>query len=120
MREYLLDTDAYNKPLVLKDKDALAVLLLRLLKMKPGDHPLHPEMGVDIVGRYRYCSAKDLPVLQREINNQISTYLPNYRTIDISVSSLEGEILVSINIDGTMFNYTTGESKENTLISLIA
>lgn len=118
--EGLFTTDSYNKPMVLKDKDALAILLLRLLIMEPGSNPLHPEMGVDIRGRYEYSSEDDLEDLNKEISDQIEVYLPNYRssTIECTKDPNSNAMKVKINVDGTVFNFSSGTNLNDNEISL--
>lgn len=118
VKEYMLTTDEYTQPKIVTDKDAIAVLLLRLLLMVPGDNPDHPEMGVDVMGRYRYSYKSDLTKLNNEIRYQMDTYLPSFNTIDIECTKIDDYIKISINIDNTLFNFTTDVSyKGNDLIS---
>ena len=76
-REYLASVDKFKKPRVVEDRSAIGLLLLRLLLLEPGSDPLHPEMGVGI-RRYRYTMEDDLSGLEREIDKQISQYLPSF------------------------------------------
>ncbi len=116
--EYLLSTDSYSKPKVVEDKDALAILLLRLLLMAPGDNMEHPEMGVDIIGRYRYSSEGDLKELNKEIQYQIETYLPLYRTTEVNCVKDGKYIKVNITIDGTLFQFNSNNNTAKDEISL--
>ena len=117
--EGLFTTDSYNKPMVLKDKDALAILLLRLLIMVPGTNRQHTEMGVDIRGRYEYSSEDEIDELNDEISKQIEIYLPNYASGAIVNCSSENRVLkVSINVDGTVFNFSSGTELDDNEISL--
>lgn len=105
--EHLIATDDYNKPYTLKDKDALAVILIRLLIMDPGTNPLHPEAGVGLVRRYRFSSPDDMPTLNREIDQQIRVYLPQFSYVNVECTFVEGAIHVNISIDDTLFAFTT-------------
>lgn len=106
--EGLFTTDKYNKPMLLHDKDAIAILLLRLLVMTPGTNPLHPEMGVDIWGRYEYCNEDELDELNEEIESQILAYLPNFSSCKVTAElDSERQMKVSIYIDGSLFQYST-------------
>ena len=75
-REYLLDADNFNKPMVLEDKQAIAALLTRLILLEPGTNPLFPTMGVGLVSKYRYLFKDAEPKLKEDIRNQIATFLP--------------------------------------------
>lgn len=111
--EGLLTTDKYNKPMLLKDKDALAILLLRLLVMTPGTNPLHPELGVDIRGRYEYCGEDDLDDLNTEIETQISIYLPSYITCTVEAEIRDNRSMgISITIDDMLFKYSTATGSD--------
>ena len=119
MHEYLLSTNKYKKPYALTDKDALSVLIIRLLLMEPGTHPLHPEMGIDLIGRYRYCSKDDIPQLQNEIESQIETYLPGFHSLEVTPYISDSKLKIKVTIDDTLFNFTTGEEANEDEISLV-
>lgn len=87
--------------------------------MKPGTDFLHPEMGVDIIGRYRYCEENDIEDLQEEINNQINTYFPNYNTVSVSVNFENSNIISKININDTLYTFSSNDSTVRTLDSLL-
>ena len=112
-REFLLATNDYNEPKVLEGKDAIAAKLLLLLNTAPGTNPLHLEMGVDLSGRYRYCSEEDVDDLELEIRKQIEIYLPDYSTmINIKCQfNQEGLIDTYIQIDDTVYGFSTDENE---------
>lgn len=105
--EHLIATDVYNKPHTIKNKDALAVLIIRLLLMDPGTNPLHPEMGVGLVSRYRFSSSSDMTTLNSEISDQMKNFLPKFSYTNVSCSVKEGNIIVNISIDDTLYTFTT-------------
>ena len=86
--------------------------------MEPGENPMHPEMGVDVVGRYRYCSEDDIPDLKLEISKQMDAYLPNYRSTEIDCYIKDKYLVIKIDIDGTSYSFSTDES-DNDSISLL-
>ena len=118
MREYLFSTNKYKKPYVLKDKDALAVILIRLLLMKPGTNPMHPEMGIDVIGRYRYCNRSDLQTLRQEVRDQIECYLREYQSVEVEPILSGGILKLNITIDDTIFKFTTDSKSAKDEISL--
>ena len=81
--EYTLSTDEFNKPRVLKSKDAIAQLLIHLILLEPGTYSNRPEMGVGLVSRYRYTNTNNIINLQNAIQNQIETYLPMYTAVNV-------------------------------------
>ena len=109
--EYLLRTNEYNQPQVLSGKDAIATKLILLLNMKKGTDPRHPLMGIDMIGRYRYCEEEDIDELQQEINSQIEKYFP----LEISLNTRayvtwdDGELRILINSDDTTYAFTATE-----------
>ena len=44
-KEYLLSVNNFNEPAALEGKQAIGLLLVRLILMEPGTDPLHPDMG---------------------------------------------------------------------------
>lgn len=117
--EGLFTTDKYNKPMVLKDKDAVAILLLRLLVMVPGTNRKHPEMGIDIRGRYEYCEEDEVDELNTEIQTQIKTYLPQFNTSSVNCITEGRDMKIAIKVDDTVFNFSTASNLSDNEISLM-
>ena len=110
MNEYLLSTNKYNRPTVLKDKDTVNLLLIRLLLLTPGSMPLHPNMGVGLVSKWRYSDMSRIDELQAEVENQISTYLPMLLPARVEIKEnqeVDNEIIIDITVDNVVYSYTT-------------
>lgn len=75
-KEYLLSLDNFNRPAEVTGGKAVAYLIARLIMMEPGSDPLHPDMGVGLVSKYRYSNKTD--DLKNAIKDQISTWLPDF------------------------------------------
>lgn len=116
IRDYLLDIDDLNRPKVLDIENiqtgtmnSAALLIIRLLLLKKGSYPDFPDLGIDIRGRYRFAFEEELITLRNELEDQISTYLPELIPVDVEVSlyrpkdSLENMILFSIIIRQVKF-----------------
>ena len=116
IRDYLLDIDDLNRPKVLDMENiqtgtmnSAALLIIRLLLLKKGSYPEFPDLGIDIRGRYRFSFEEELITLRNELEDQISTYLPELIPVDVEVSlyrpkdSLENMILFSIIIRQVKF-----------------
>ena len=116
IRDYLLDIDDLNRPNVLDMENiqtgtmnSAALLIIRLLLLKKGSYPDFPDLGIDIRGRYRFAFEEELITLRNELEDQISTYLPELIPVDVEVSlyrpkdSLENMILFSIIIRQVKF-----------------
>lgn len=110
MNEYLLSTNKYNKPTILKDHDTVNTLLIRLLLLNPGSMPLHPNMGVGLVSKWRYSDMSKIPELESEIEKQISTYLPMLLPARVEISEnqeVDKEIIINITVDNVVYSYAT-------------
>lgn len=116
IRDYLLDIDDLNRPKILDMENiqtgtmnSAALLIIRLLLLKKGSYPDFPDLGIDIRGRYRFAFEEELITLRNELEDQISTYLPELIPVDVEVSlyrpkdSLENMILFSIIIRQVKF-----------------
>lgn len=116
IKDYLLDIDDLNRPKVLDMENiqtgtmnSAALLIIRLLLLKKGSYPDFPDLGIDIRGRYRFAFEEELITLRNELEDQISTYLPELIPVDVEVSlyrpkdSLENMILFSIIIRQVKF-----------------
>ena len=109
-REYLLDTDNFNKPMVLEDKQAIAALLTRLILLEPGTNPLFPTMGVGLVSKYRYLFKDSESKLKDDIRNQISMFLPDADCTNVELIYNDDKTIdIEITIDDDIFVYKSSE-----------
>ncbi len=110
-KEYIMSIDHFKNPVVVKEKQAISLLLTRLLLLKPGSDPLHPDMGVGIAD-YRY-GIFTLDDLKKRIKNQIDEYLPIYNSAEVNLVLIDGHFLnVEIRIDDTLFIYDSTEAPQ--------
>lgn len=116
--EGVFSTNEYNIPKVLKDKEEVIILLIRLILLEPGSNPLHPEMGVGLRSRWSNCAVEDLPKLEVEIKKQIIIYMPLYQQASVIVKSENSIMRISVNIDDTLYKFTTSEKPAENEISL--
>lgn len=108
IKEYLITVDKFNEPKELKNDDAVSMILLRLILMEKGLIQSHPDMGVDIVRRYRYMyDDKVLRTLEEDIKSQISTYIPQLSSVDVEVDVHEGELLLGIKTPSNNYVFMT-------------
>ena len=114
-KEYLLSVNDFKEPSVIKDRDAVALSLIRLIMMEPGSNPLHPGMGVGIK-KYRY-GLTSLEELRKTVQYQINTYLPIYQNATVTLIRTPDKLL---NIEMAIGNdvYTFDSSKMGVPISL--
>lgn len=95
------------------------MLLIRLLLLTPGTIQSHPNMGVGIVTKWRYCDVDRLGELQTEITEQISTYLPNLRLSEVNLKMKQNskDLIVEIKVNGILYSYET--DNDNNTIKLL-
>lgn len=122
VKEYLLKTNKYNRPLELKDQDAIYTLIIRLLLLEPGTIPTHPKMGIGLRSRYRYNDVSSVTTLRVEIKEQMKTYLPDLLCIDVATEIAGDILIIYINTEsatyGLSFSQSNGELKQITLEDL--
>ena len=108
-REYTLSITPLNRPEILKNQEAIAMLLLRLILLNPGSDPLHPDMGVGIIN-YRYAMGK-LEELKKRVEEQINTYLPCFPAGDVEIKILPNKLCnINITINDTVYTYDSNEA----------
>lgn len=108
-REYLLTVNEFNKPEVLEQQQAIAMLLMRLILLNPGSDPLHPDMGVGIIN-YRYAMGK-LEELKHRVSKQIATYLPCYPAGNVEIELVDDHLCdILITINDTVYRYSSSDA----------
>lgn len=113
-KEYILTTDEFLKPKVLKGKAAISQLLLHLILLEPGTYSNRPSMGVGLVSRYRYSDTANIKKLKTDIYNQITTYLPEFSAVDVDLSIGEdSNLIIDITIDDTVYKFETNKQEDN-------
>jgi hypothetical protein len=83
-----------KRPVVMKDHDAIYVLLVRLLLLEPGTNQAFPTMGVGLVSHYRYSFSSDL-------NKLISRFIPDLASsaIDVLAEVKSHALVLKVNVD---------------------
>lgn len=116
-QEMLLSVDSFKKPQVLEGKDAIGILLVRLIQLEPGTISSRPTMGVGLLSNYRYCDEDKALELKDHIRDQISIFLPEYQGVQVAVQLNEGgQLIIEITIDGTLYKYETEQQTEDSRI----
>ncbi|WP_301066618.1 hypothetical protein [uncultured Duncaniella sp.] len=100
--EATLSKDEFNQPKVLKNAEAIACLLTRLLLLEPGTIQSHPNMGVGLVSNYRYSTNSEAD-LQQRFTKQIETYLPQYQGAEIRVQEKDRVLVIGGRLDDNIF-----------------
>ena len=114
LHEYNLSTDHFNMPEVIKNREAVGLLISRLILLEPGTNPNRPEMGVGLVSHFREMFPNDLPALKKRLYDQLSTYLPEYANAQIELTAApDNQLSFKITIDDMVFKYVTVEQEDN-------
>ena len=114
IREYLLGLDDLQQPKMIDMSiisngvwNSAMILITRLILLKKGTYPDHPDLGIDIRARYRFAFESELITLQEEIQQQINKYLPELNYVQVRVLFQEYNnrncVVISINIDQTIY-----------------
>lgn len=114
--EFLFSVDDFQNPKVVKDAEAVATLLTRLLLLEPGTIQSHPEAGVGIISRYRYSTEGAASELQADFQKQIEKYLPQFQGAKVTVREKDKTFMIAAEIDDTLYGiyYDTNTSNIKT------
>lgn len=80
-----MSVDKLYRPVIVKNEDAMVLLITRLILIEPGTYQTHPNLGVGIVSRFRHGLDIDAKKLQSEIKTQIYKYLPMFTSVEVAV-----------------------------------
>lgn len=122
VQEACLTTDEFNRPKILKGREAISTLLIHLILLEPGTYPSRPEMGVGLISRYRYNDEESMKKLKQDIEDQVNLYIPEFNSVNVDISlakdSLNNDIVLEIYLDDVLYKYETAQ-QENNKIGLI-
>lgn len=103
--DVLMECDGYNKPKVISTFELCVNAILTLLKMKPGQYPSIPELGIDIE-KYLHEYADD-PNVPNEILNKLYDQCNRLQlvvplTIDVYIEKAQdGSNALIVKLEGT-------------------
>ena len=122
LTEVLFSVNDFKEPKVIKNAEAAATLLTRLLILEPGTIQSHPEMGVGLISNYRYASETEAATLQSHFKSQITKYLPDLQSVNINVQCKEKRFFITAEINGALFgfNYNTDNASVDTKFVLLS
>lgn len=118
--DVLMDVDAYSKPKVISTFEMCVNAILTLLKMKPGQYPSIPELGID-VEQYLHEYADD-PNIPNEIKTKLMDQCNRLQVVDIDINvyverSQDGTNALIIKIEGSD-TLTYGEKTSSVIIGI--
>ena len=119
-QEMVLSVDPFKRPKVLEGKEAIGILLVRLIQLEPGTIASRPKMGVGLLSNYRYCDEEKAIQLQDHIKEQIRTYLPEYQGVRVATKLTEnGKLTIDITIDKVLYRYETEQqTSDNRIVGI--
>lgn len=111
IKEYGLAIDDFLNPVQYKGRSAIEILLCRLILLEPGTFETHPDMGVGLISKYRYMNSEELHKLNRDIENQITVYMPWLYAVEVHTSiPEEGHLQIVIEANNQIFALTYDNS----------
>lgn len=126
IREYLLGLDDLQQPKMIDmsiiksgEWNSAVLLIARLILLKKGTYPDHPDLGIDIRARYRFAFDSELIKLQEEIQIQINRYLPEFYHAQVRVLFQKYNnkycVIIAIAINQIIYNIIYDIDKQNIL-----
>lgn len=114
VKDYLLGLDDIGLPKVIDlsnikigEMNSAVLMIARLLYLKKGTYADQPDMGIDIIGRYRFTFEEEVLTLRNELKSQISTYLPEFNPFDVSVSfglqNNKQTVIIIVSVNGIAY-----------------
>lgn len=76
---------------------------MQLILLEKGTFHTRPDMGVGIVSRYRFASSDILEQLKADIEDQMTTYLPDLIATEIRLSQTDKVINIGIVVDDVAY-----------------
>lgn len=112
-RTYTLSVNDLKRAKVETGDRAIAIQIVRLILMEAGVNPLFPGMGVGIVKLCIGKTEQDLDDILKEIETQISKYLPKYRFahITLEIGETNHTLIINIQVNDTVFIYDTAKTE---------
>lgn len=102
--EYLFSISDFKEPAKVVEREAIALLLVRLILMDPGTNPLHPNMGVGI-RKYRF-GLDNIDELRNNVEQQIQTYLPDFQNATVEIKITEDKLCnIEISMNNIVYIY---------------
>ena len=104
-----MSVDDFKNPKTYSDREAVCVLLVRLLLLEPGTFQSHPNMGVGLVSKYRYGVdvASDL---QSNFKNQIELYLPQLQGCRVNVTQSGNVLNIAVEYNNVLYGVSFNQS----------
>jgi hypothetical protein len=114
VRDYMLGLDDLGQPAVIDMENirvgkmnSAVLMIARLLYLKKGTYADQPDLGIDIIGRYRFSFEEELTSLRNELKNQITTYIPEFTPVEVMCSfqwvDNKQTVLIEVTVNETAY-----------------
>jgi hypothetical protein len=114
VRDYMLGLDDLGQPAVIDMENirvgkmnSAVLMIARLLYLKKGTYADQPDLGIDIIGRYRFSFEEELISLRNELKDQITTYIPEFTPVEVMCSfqwvDNKQTVLIEVTVNETAY-----------------
>jgi hypothetical protein len=114
VRDYMLGLDDLGQPAVIDMENirvgkmnSAVLMIARLLYLKKGTYADQPDLGIDIIGRYRFSFEEELISLRNELKDQITTYIPEFTPVEVMCSfqwvDNKQTVLIQVTVNETAY-----------------
>lgn len=113
--EYSLSITEFNRPEIATGAKAIIQKIIQLIFMNPGTYPTKPYMGIGFIKKYRYSFMDNIDELNEEAKEQIRTYLPEFQTVNVEFSNMNGKInqlVIFITVDYMTYSLVLDTNKK--------
>ncbi|MCK9198437.1 MAG: hypothetical protein M0P49_02425 [Bacilli bacterium] len=74
-------------------------------------------MGIGIISRYLFADSSSIDQLRLDIQNQVSTFLPDLIAVTVQVYMIKKELRVQITVDGVLYSFDTDTPSKSMNVS---
>ena len=108
--DYPFSISKIQLPKVYTSLEALQFQIKKLLLMEKGTYESIPNMGIGI-RNYRYNDIENINELKKEIEDQISTYLPYFSLVEVEIKNIDNKtVTFNIVLDDTLVRFKSSSS----------
>lgn len=125
IKDYQLGLDDLGQPNVIDmsmirpgKMNSAVLFIARLLYLKKGTYADQPEMGIDIIRRYRFSFEEELVTLSNELEDQITQYMPEFVPVTVKCNFTQEDnrnnVVISVSSNGITYRMVY-DTIDNTL-----
>jgi len=109
-KDFIFTVGDYGKLTEVTTESNVIVLAIKnILLSRPGNFPSYPSLGINIKKyKFELLDDQEISNLKTELSEQISAYIPNLNSVNLSVEKLERDNKYYLGI--TLSAFSDGES----------